>query len=154
MKSRQSPSYSPNDDYYTPPTIFQALGLTFDVDVCAPSGGVPWVPARMHYDMALDGLSQPWEGLVWCNPPYSGPAPWIERFIEHGNGIMLVQVARSKGFRRLWDLADGIMIPDHNMMRFINTQGKTKTIFMPVGLFAIGEVSYQALLRSNLGRVR
>jgi hypothetical protein len=28
-----------SDDYYTPPHIFERLGLTFDLDVCAPPGG-------------------------------------------------------------------------------------------------------------------
>ena len=28
------------DDYYTPPFIFEALGLHFDLDVSGPAGGV------------------------------------------------------------------------------------------------------------------
>lgn len=26
-----------------------------------------------------DGLSRPWWGRVWCNPPYSDIRPWIEK---------------------------------------------------------------------------
>ena len=29
-----------SDDYYTPKWIFEALGEHFDLDVCAPPGGV------------------------------------------------------------------------------------------------------------------
>jgi hypothetical protein len=154
MKSRQSPQYKPADDYYTPKPIFDALGLTFDIDVCAPTGGVPWIPAKQSFDLAIDGLSQDWDGLVWCNPPYSKPGPWIDKFIEHGNGIMMVQVSRSKGFLKLWSASHGIVIPDHNMMMFTTIDGRKRCIFMPIGLFALGDVSYQALLASNLGRVR
>ena len=154
MKSRSAKDYTPADDYYTPKPIFDALGLTFDIDVCAPTGGVPWIPAKQSFDLETDGLSQDWDALVWCNPPYSKPGPWIDKFIEHGNGIMLVQISRSKGFMRLWDQALGIIFPDNKMMKFVTLDGKAKTIFMPVALFAMGDISYQALLASNLGRVR
>lgn len=34
-----------SDDWYTPPSIFEALGLTFDLDPCSPGEG-HWVPTR------------------------------------------------------------------------------------------------------------
>jgi hypothetical protein len=72
-----------SDDCYTPRWVFDAMGLTFDLDVAAPPGG-PWhVPAKAYYTAQDDGLSQPWRGLVWCNPPYSGFAPWADRFAAH-----------------------------------------------------------------------
>src|SRR3954467_15906776 len=69
-----------SDDCYTPRWVFDAMGLEFDLDVAAPPGG-PWhVPAKRWYTAEDDGLTQPWEGLVWCNPPYSNFTPWAERF--------------------------------------------------------------------------
>lgn len=41
-------------EWYTPPEIFDALGLRFDLDPAAPPGGVPWVPATRH--LSKDGL--------------------------------------------------------------------------------------------------
>jgi hypothetical protein len=78
-------------EWYTPPHIFEALGIRFDLDPCAPVGGVPWVPAARSLSAADDGLSQPWEGRVWLNPPY-GPATatWVRRLAAHGDGIALV----------------------------------------------------------------
>lgn len=78
-------------EWYTPPGIFDALGLTFDLDPCAPSGGLPWIPARRFYSIDHDGLSQPWAGRVWLNPPY-GPktSVWMRRLAAHGDGIALV----------------------------------------------------------------
>jgi hypothetical protein len=58
-----------SDDYYTPPWIFETLGLTFDLDVASPPGGIDWIPARRYFTIADDGLSQPWQGFVWMNPP-------------------------------------------------------------------------------------
>lgn len=30
-------------EWYTPPAIFDRLGLRFDLDPCSPPGGLPWV---------------------------------------------------------------------------------------------------------------
>lgn len=152
-QSRSRDNYTPADDYYTPPSVFEALGLTFDLDVCAPTDGIPWLPATKHYDIAQDGLAQEWHGLVWCNPPYSKPKPWIDKWLEHGNGLMLVQLSRSKGFLRLWEESDGVVALPSNF-KFVHISGETKGIFMPVALFAMGDVSYRALVKSKLGRVR
>ncbi len=85
-----------SDDCYTPRWVFDAMGLEFDLDVAAPPGG-PWhVPAKAYYTAEDDGLAQPWNGLVWCNPPYSNYTPWAERFARHDRmalmGICLPEV--------------------------------------------------------------
>jgi hypothetical protein len=78
-------------EWYTPPAVFDALGLEFDLDPAAPPGGVPWVPAARSYCEADDGLTQPWEGRVWLNPPYGAhTAAWVRRLAAHGDGIALV----------------------------------------------------------------
>lgn len=79
-------------EWYTPPWIFERLGLRFDLDVASPGAEVvPWVPADRHYTLREDGLAQPWFGRVWCNPPYGDQVPrFIGRLSEHGNGLALV----------------------------------------------------------------
>jgi len=80
-----------SSEWYTPPHVFDALGLRFDLDPATAPGGVPWVPAERHYSAAEDGLSRPWRGRVWLKPPY-GPqtAAWLRRAAEHGDGVALV----------------------------------------------------------------
>lgn len=80
-----------SEEWYTPPHIFDALGLTFDLDAAAPEDGVPWVPAARWYSKRDDALSQPWEGRVWLNPPY-GPrvGQFLRRLAAHGDGVALV----------------------------------------------------------------
>ena len=95
-----------SDDYYTPAWVFERMGIEFDLDVCAPPGGIPWIPAKRYSTQADDGLLQPWEGRVWMNPPWSGTSPWARKFIEHRNGVCLVPHAKSKWHLELWQAAD------------------------------------------------
>lgn len=96
-----------SDDYYTPPWVFERMGLTFDLDVCAPPGGVTWIPANRYFTQEDDGLAQLWHGRVWMNPPYSNATPWVERFIAHRNGVCLVPHAKSGWHVQLWTECDG-----------------------------------------------
>ena len=80
-----------SDDWYTPAYIFRALRVTFDLDVAAPPCGPRHVPCRAWFHEGA--LQRGWEGFVWMNPPYgprNGLAPWMTKFIRHGNGIALV----------------------------------------------------------------
>ncbi len=137
---------STSDDYYTPSWLFEDMAVRFDLDVAAPPGGVPWIPAKQFYTMADDGLSQPWEGRVWMNPPYSMPKLWVATFIKHGNGIALLPMARSAWFSDLWNTADGMACTPS---RFEFTQG---SIFMPAVLWAFGDWAVEAIAR--IGHVR
>ena len=152
--SRNDKQYQADNEIYTPPSVFEALGVEFDLDVCAPKGGLPWIPAKKSYSLDDDGLAQPWYGLVWCNPPYSKPKPWIEKFIAHNNGIMLVQVSRSLATKELWESATAISLPRPPNFSFVDSNQKKRTIFMPVWLIAMGDVAAQALQQSGYGRVR
>jgi hypothetical protein len=81
------------DEWYTPPEIFSALGLTFDLDPCSPGPG-HWVPARRVYTAADEGLNQSWQGTVFMNAPFGG---------RNGHFAMADQVSRPR--RRLCDRA-------------------------------------------------
>lgn len=79
-------------EWYTPPTIIQALG-EFDLDPCTSQ--VAWDfnhSAKKYYTMEDDGLSKEWDGRIWMNPPYSQPTitQFMERMAIHNNGIALL----------------------------------------------------------------
>lgn len=79
------------DDWYTPRWIFDAAGITFDMDACAPvEPTMQTVPARRHLTILDDGLVTPWQGSVWCNPPYSKAAPWCDKWAAHPDGMLLL----------------------------------------------------------------
>lgn len=99
-----------NDEWWTPPYIIDGIGLTYDLDPAAPPGGVPWIPAAHHYTEADDGLTMPWYGRVWLNPPYSTPWPWVARLAEHGNGVALIPAdTATRGFQRYIPGADAVL---------------------------------------------
>jgi len=135
-----------SDDYWTPTWIFDAMGLRFDLDVACPEGGAPWVPADRYYTQADDGLTAPWYGRVWMNPPYSNTSPWADRFLAHGNGVALVPVAKSYWTGRVWGSNAGIVLTPANL-KF--QQG---SIFMPTMLIALGADNIAAI--SRIGKVR
>jgi len=143
-----------SDEQYTPRWIFEALNVEFDLDVCAPEGGVDWIPAKRHYSLKDDALAQQWNGFVWMNPPYSEGRVWHEKFASHGNGICLIPMAKSLWFQELWNKPNISLLMIKPNVKFELPSGKTNQIFMPVILAAIGSKGYQALVDSNLGKVR
>jgi hypothetical protein len=149
--------HATSDDYYTPPWLFDLMGIRFDLDVCTPPGGVDWVPASRHYTIDDDGLAQPWSGRVWMNPPYSDSAPWVRRFIAHRHGIALVQHCRSQWHSDLWATADALVdpnrsTPDGAMFKFWRDD-QLVNVYMPVVLAAFGAECVEAIQRVGIGRV-
>ena len=87
------------NDWYTPPWLFEQIGITFDMDVCAPKDPtMRTCPANTYYTEDDDGLAQQWKGTVWCNPPYSTPEAWTDRMADHKNGILLVHMPNNAGW--------------------------------------------------------
>lgn len=79
-----------SDLWQTPRYIFDALGDEFDLDVAAPSVRLH-VPCKSFF--TEKALERDWHGFVWMNPPFGGRnglAPWLRKFIAHGDGIALV----------------------------------------------------------------
>ena len=140
-----------SDDYYTPPHIFELLDLVFDLDVAAPPNGAPCVPCKNYLTQADDGLTSEWFGSVWMNPPYSNPTPWVDRFIEHGQGVALLPTSNGRWFGTLWNSDASFGVLDY--LKFHSPNG-----VMPQAapnrcwLVAFGSKEVEAL--SRFGKVR
>jgi hypothetical protein len=97
------------DEWLTPPELIKSLG-EFDLDPCSPVVR-PWDTAKKHYSVQDDGLTAPWDGRVWLNPPYGDQCwGWLNRLHAHGNGIALI-FARTgaSGFQReVWGKAHSV----------------------------------------------
>lgn len=147
-------SPNPTDDWWTPPAIFAALQLTFDLDPCSP-GADHWVPARHIYVKAQDGLTQPWSGLVWMNPPFggrNGHVPWLKRFMQHQNGIALVRAYTSAAWFHDWAVKADTMVFPRGKTKFVRPDGSIGTApNHGIVLLGCGHVANLALRSSGLG---
>lgn len=122
--------YSGQEAWFTPSWVFEGLGLSFDLDVASPPGGVPWIPAARYFTEEDDGLAQPWAGVVWCNPPYSAPAPWCRRFAEHDEMAILIRADLSTGGPLVaWRSCHALWVPDGrlNFVDGVGTRGGAVT---------------------------
>lgn len=145
---------SPSDDWYTPPEIFAALRLTFDLDPCSPGPG-HWVPAQRIYTKTDDGLAQPWQGRVWMNPPFGGRhghIPWLRRFLDHGQGIAIVRAYTSAGwFHDFAVKADAMLFP-RGKTKFLRPDGRVGSApNHGIVLLGMGDACSAALRASGLG---
>lgn len=143
-------------EWYTPPGIFDALGLEFDLDPCAPPGGVPWIPSRRSLSVDDDGLVQAWDGLVWMNPPY-GPetAAWMRRLAAHGEGVALVFArTETRWFHETIPTASAVCFIA-GRLTFIASDGSaaSSNSGAPSMLVGYGEACSEAVERCGLGLV-
>lgn len=110
LSSHQRPHRGATDVWLTPPEIITDLG-PFDLDPCAAIGQ-PWQTAGRQYTIEDDGLSMPWVGFVWCNPPFGPEAErWLARMAEHRHGIALVPArTETRWFvRQVWQAATSVL---------------------------------------------
>ena len=141
------------DDWYTPKSVFDRLGVEFDIDVCSPVGGTGFVPANKFYSIEDDALVQPWDGFVWMNPPYSGPTPFVDKFIAHNNGIALVPFSKSNWFIKLWNQADA-MCPIEPNIKFERPNAKPTQLFLQLVLVGMGAKAKEAITNAGINRIR
>jgi phage N-6-adenine-methyltransferase len=67
------------DDRATSPELFEMLNTRFDFTVDVAASGLN-AKCRRYFTVADIGLMHSWAGeRVWCNPPYSDIAPWVEK---------------------------------------------------------------------------
>jgi hypothetical protein len=144
-----------NDEMFTPPWIFEKLGVSFDLDVASSNNEYIVVPARDKYTIEDDALSQDWHGLVWMNPPFSGVTPWVDKWLDHGNGFCLVPLSSNgKWVNKLWESDAKLVYLPANMSFIGGQDGKLVKHRWRCALWAIGDVAIESLKYSGIGKVR
>lgn len=143
-----------SSEWYTPKWLLDALGETYDLDPCSP-GAKHWVPATRIYTKLDDGLKQPWHGFVFMNPPFgrrNGHVLWLKKFIEHGNGIAIVQAYTSAGWFHDWAIRCDAMLFPRGKTKFVREDRTVaKAPVHGIVLLAMGERGMKALQKSGLG---
>ncbi len=92
-------------DYETPRSFFENLNkkYNFTLDACASPENAKCERYYTEGDPEHDGLSSPWDGNVFVNPPYKrGIDKWICKAIrsaqEGANVVMLLPASTSEGW--------------------------------------------------------
>lgn len=109
---------SETNEYYTPPEYVEAAREVMgdiDLDPASHPKAQEWIKANTFYVIADDGLTKPWFGRVWLNPPYgkegneSNQEIWSQHLIDEyvaGNvseAVLLVKAALGYNwFENLW----------------------------------------------------
>lgn len=82
----------------TPQDLFDKLDdeFHFSLDACALPENAK---CAVYYTPEQDGLAQPWNGVVWCNPPYGrGVDKWVRKAYEsarRGATVVMLLFART-----------------------------------------------------------
>lgn len=134
-----------NDQLLTPKWVYQALGPV-DLDPCAATNTFI---GKTNYAIAhgQDGLILPWKGFVYCNPPFSQKELWINRMIQHNQGILLLpERGSAPWFGPLAETSGKYFV----MGKKINFIGGPSSNNVGSCLFPFGEVAAIRLLNSGL----
>jgi hypothetical protein len=110
-----------SNEWYTPAHLVDAARETMggiDLDPASCTYANTTIRATTFYDEGMDGLTQPWYGRMWMNPPYgkddetnrSNQERWLDRLISEYHeqdelqAVLIVNaVTDRKWFNRLWD---------------------------------------------------
>lgn len=93
------------DERITPQWLFDELNARhhFTIDVAANGYNTK---REAHFDIVTDGLAQSWAGhRVWCNPPYSNIAAWVEkarREVASGCIVVVMLLPANRTEQRWW----------------------------------------------------
>jgi hypothetical protein len=120
-------SVGATDEWYTPPYVFEAMGVDFHMDVASPGAHItPWIPAIRF--VTSRSLSREWKGSVWMNPPFgarNGLRPWLDKFFSHRNGVALVPDRTSAPWWQDYADRSDLILFVRKKIRFIRPDGTT-----------------------------
>lgn len=148
----EKPNEGQSVSWITPKGLIDILG-PFDLDPCEDDQQ-PWPCATKGYRLGRgeDGLVLPWQGRVFCNPPYGNGVelPWAVRMLEHRNGILLIFTrTETDSWRTVWK-ADAVFFP-HGRICFCRPSGqRAKSGTAPSALLAYGERNVECLRNCGL----
>jgi hypothetical protein len=133
--------------WFTPKVFIDVLG-PFDLDPCTQSKR-PFNTAKLHYcgDLNEDGLTLPWNGRVWLNPPYGkSTGTWLETLANHGNGIALVFARTETQWAQITlDKCDGVNFLSGRINFIREDGGKSTNAGTGSMLIAFGKENVNAI---------
>ena len=153
---------SGENEWYTPPEFIEAAKVvlgTIDLDPASSLLANRVVGANVIFTKDDNGLTKPWSGNVWMNPPYAQPlcARFCERVSDaYDNGeissaIVLVNNAtETQWFQRMLGSAKAVCFPK-GRIRFLDPDGKPGAPLQGQAIVYFGESG--DMFRQTFGQV-
>lgn len=152
---------SGNNEWYTPLEIIQAAKAAMSGVDCDPASSDvanQTVGATTFYTEAQDGLTHPWHGNVWLNPPYAQPL--IAQFAEAAASkyeagefkqacILVNNATETAWFQRLLSVSSGVCFPS-SRIRFLSPEGKAGAPLQGQAILYLGD-NYQGFADAFVG---
>ena len=95
----------------TPKYLFDRISsiFNFSLDACALPENTK---CESYYTLKDDGLSKPWRGGVWCNPPYGREiSSWVKKAYEESqkeyNSFVLMLLPARTDTKWWWEYVQG-----------------------------------------------
>lgn len=136
-------------EWYTPPAIVKAARAvlrTIDLDPASCPEANRIVGARLFYSKDDDGLTKPWAGRVFMNPPYADGVigRFIEKLVRHyragevSEAVVLVNTATETNWCQSLQRAASAVCFVTGRLRFWRPDKSTGTPLQGQAVFYIG----------------
>ncbi|MBN2291803.1 MAG: DUF3102 domain-containing protein [Pirellulales bacterium] len=143
-----------NNEWYTPKLYIDAVrkvlgGIDLDPASCEEANRV--VRANKFYSVEDDGLTQPWAGRVWMNPPYSPDkiTAFCEKLItelDDGNVtsacVLVNNATETRWFQGLCHEAEAVCFP-MSRVKFWHPNGKTSAPLQGQAILCFGDGAFK-----------
>jgi hypothetical protein len=115
---------------------------TIDLDPCTTSSNPVQATHFFSDELGQDGLLEDysWYETIWCNPPFSEVAKWVDKVISYDvPTIMLTKAdSRTKWHENLMSKADcGLLIKGYTIFKFADQSSNQASFSFPIQLTLI-----------------